>query len=288
MGREKHGTPKKDSRRDRRSRSPADEDASQFDLATMRSILGDERKAFLESIKGHVAPLAESIESLRSAHEQLARDLAAIRQRVDGLERSPSRARSLDPPPAKAMRVSFERSASEPPTLRSLPAHIYDTILVISNMSLDDAANKKFVEELSVQHALRSGKCVVLGKYKGLVQIEVEQHDHARRFDETWRAQRPTVPSCTNTLYVSYKVSRERARDEFIYRVFGRWLTSKGQELDKHRATLSYYKDQKQLARIQDASLLEGPAWPSSWKPAEFASFLREQEKGKPEAKHRL
>ena len=206
-----------------------------------------------------------------------------IKARVDGLERLPGRSRSCEPP-TKAARVSFadERSSSAPPSLRSLPSYIYDSVLVISNMSTDDEKNATFVTDFVEKQGLAGGKCTPVGKYKGLTQIVlilVMMHDDLMRPGER------SDQRCQNWTPFSTLATKSRRNEPKMNICIACWEDGYRRRAFSSISTNPHCHtshERQLLARIQEASLVEGPSWPSSWKPSEFAAFvcprLREEE----------
>ena len=109
-------------------------------------------------------------------------------------------------------------------------------------------------------------------------------------FLRKWRQDKVVFSEAANhQLYASWRVSKERARDEFLFRRLCTWATPLLQApVEKDKAKLAVYSNRVLVARIEDGEIIQATGWLSTMRPQDFKASLAEQEAQATQRRFRL
>ena len=232
----------------------------------------DPATGFLERLREELAPLRDIVTGLQASQQSTERQLEALGQRIAVLEgRSPSLSSFPSLPPASSRPRSAEprRPTFEPRTRSaSLPesvAKFHEHVVVVNGLPPD--AELEQVQSFMAKYGWKKSGGeyrLAMPRYAGRIILYFTHAHLAREWLLRWR-EAAVYWNDSVRLYAAFQPTAARAKDEYLWRKFGAWIQEKGEPLDRHRPSLSHYRQRRLLCRISNGELLQGPAWPAEW-----------------------
>ena len=267
------------------SAADADDDDDEAGSSTdpARPQLHDLRAILREELASQLSPLQESVQKLQIEHDNLASRLA----RLESQTPAHSRQSSIEPASQRLRWADAANSgrstpmSARPSSESLLPQHVPEAVISVNGFPRNTSRTlvveyiKKLLAEWDFGEST-SHWCI--GLYPRQCQIRFSTASQGHSFLRKWRAETRKFPGSDSQLYSSWRVSKERARDEFLFRKLATWAAPQLSSMEKDKAQLAIYANKELVARIDKGAIIKASGWTLSMDADAFRAHIKEQE----------